>query len=140
MAENVGFKGYWVKDHTLFVAVRDFLPEDPLWRKDRPRLPAMVCLQEENTCTCPFNCMPKLAKRSHWFFQKYPNLEQIFLVFQRKQEKNLQRKQKEIPRYWVVWITSSFDISLQRVNYDGLQLVLRQSEPQFLTLPTSFFF
>ena len=152
---------HWVKNHTVFVGLKDILPEDILWRERNPSVPAMICLQKSMACSCTFNCMPKLAKRCHWFFDKFPELEQLFVLFQRQGESALRRsvgtgnmsreeaslesvqkslKRKSIPRIHSLVIDGDFNLRLVRSNYDGLQLVLGGSRHEAIEVPCDFYY
>jgi len=131
-----------IKNHTLLVGLKDILPEDLLWRKDHPQTPAMICLEEERTCTCNYGCMIKLAQRCHALFSQR-KLTQIFILF-RREEKDLVRRmpKKEIlqsagvkevkttvPRIMAIHVPDDYRLRLLRVNYDGLNLVMQGAEP-----------
>jgi len=131
-----------VKNHTLLVGLKDILPEDILWRKDHPRVPAMICLQEERTCTCPYQCMAKLAQRCHGLFSQY-KLTQIFILFRRDEPDLVRRAPKKdvqrsagvknvktvVPRIMAIHVPDDYDLRLLRVNYDGLNLVMQGADP-----------
>lgn len=137
-----------VKDHTLFVGIKDMIPEDIIWRREHPNVPAMICLQENQACGCTWDCMTKLATRSFFFFRQFPRAVQLFMLFQRTQETALQRnavrvqdlyaaergmkvqeRRTTLPRLQAVHVTSDFKIiRVLRVNYDGLQYLLKDAE------------
>jgi hypothetical protein len=131
-----------VKKHTLLVGLKDILPEDLLWRKDNPRTPAVICLEEEHACTCPYNCMVKLAHRCHALFSQNP-LTQIFILFRREEKDLIRRKPKKeiiksagvagvktkVPRILAIHVPDDYQLRLMRVNYDGLNLVMQGAEP-----------
>ena len=142
-----------INGHSLFIGLKNILPEDILWRKDHPKVPAMVCLQQNNACDCPFNCMTKFAQRVRWLFDQYPEVTQIFVLLQRD-EPNLLRKKppmhqmldmphKEVltsvPRILTIHIPRDFKLRMFRVNYDGLQLDLQQSTRLHISVPFDFF-
>lgn len=79
-----------IEPHTFFVGLKEILPEDVLFRKTNPSVPALICLQEDAACTCPFRCIPKLLSRLLFLFEKL-KVQNIFILFRRK-ENALQRQ------------------------------------------------
>ncbi len=146
------------KGDTLLVGVKDILPEDVLWRRDHPNVPAVVCFEEERACQCPWGCIPKLAQRCHWLFDMFPNARQLLILFKRG-EKDIRRKlpelppidarafpsvsrsmaRQDVPRILVLHVPTDFGIRLFRANYDGLQLVLEASQVCELSPPVGLF-
>lgn len=149
-----------VKKHTALVGIKDFVPEDILWRRDHPRTPSLICFQEDLACECTWNCVPKVAVRAFWLFQHFPDLQQVFIFFQREGEKLRRNRPRveltagmapdyldtykvDVPRIYILHIPRNFDSAprpfrLFMANYDGLQLILKKTEKCFLTPPMSF--
>lgn len=139
--------------HTMLIGLKHILPEDIIWRRTNEMVPAMICLQENNSCDCPFNCMPKLAKRCGYLFDEFRHLHQIIIIFQRE-EKPLNRRQPKkeylsgmgndfevktkVPRLFAVHITTDFNIRVMRSNFDGLQVAMKRTEESQLDVPLSF--
>lgn len=139
-----GCSGYLVNNHTLILGLKDILPEDILWRQKQPKTPAMICLENDQGCDCPWQCIPTLARRSYDLFVKLRHVVQIFVLFQRG-EKPLVRNpptrsvqhaagvrdvETVIPRYWALYITHAPDytVRIMRVNYDSLNLLLETAD------------
>lgn len=139
-------QAHFVQNHTAILGLRDILPEDILWRRENPSLPAMICLQSDHSCSCPFQCMPKLAQRAFRLFQAYPTLDQILVAFKREEKwlerdvekhlsqahdlrrlKNPPQIKNRIPRMFCLHINKSFSLRMFRVNHDALSLFLRNS-------------
>ena len=139
---------------SFLVGAKDLLPEDKLWRRDRPDMPALICLQEDNVCACPWGCIPKLVFRCVVIFQLLAKVEQIVVIFKRE-EKDLHRRQvtlemapdlsvekiaqlnKPAPRIWGLVIPRDFGqraqpYHLTRLNYDGLSLVMKKGKQKKL--------
>lgn len=139
----------FIKKHTVFVGLKHMLVEDVLWRRENPRTPAMICLQQDNACGCPFGCMPKLATRCRWLFDQFPDLEQILILFTRNEPKLRRKKPSrqnmmdmldwdvdtQVPRLLVLHVPRSFAISLRRVNYDGVQICLKNAVSRVVETP-----
>jgi len=140
------------KKHTMMIGLKHILPEDIIWRRDNPRVPSMICLQENNACDCPFNCMPKLAERCHFLFEQFDDLVQILIVFQRE-EKPLERRRPSseylrgvdankvktrVPRLFAVRVSRDFDIRIMRSNFDGLQVAMERTQKDFFEVPLKF--
>jgi hypothetical protein len=139
----------FVGKHTVFVGLKHMLMEDILWRKENPRIPAMICLQEDHSCSCPFNCMTRLAKRCAWIFDQYPKLQQILILFTRNEPKLIRKKPSrlnmmdlldwdvdtKVPRLIVLYVPRSFAISMLRVNYDGVQICLKHAISKIIETP-----
>lgn len=157
---QVSLTGEW-RDHTFIVGLKEIIPEDLLWRVDHPRVPALVCMQDDHVCECPWGCVHLLGSRLAWLFDHYPDVEQILVLFKRD-EKELWRKmsldvsyskvEEEaglrspkviVPRYWVLWVPMGFQnmitpYRLFRGNYDGLCHILRGTRPLRVPTPISF--
>lgn len=146
------FQVHVVNEHSLFVGIKDLMPEDILWRREHPNVPAMICLKEDNACGCNWDCMMKLALRAGFFFKRFPNTVQLFMMFQRTQETPLERaalrvgqlsqqeqkilgrhnrhasqRRTKLPRVWALHITKNFAIRAFRANYDALQYLLKDA-------------
>lgn len=148
-----------VKGKTFIVGIRDFSPEDILWRKENPRVPALICFEEDNSCSCRWNCVHKIVMRCVWLFNAFPELEQVLILFNRE-EKAIKRKiptsfkslgrdlkaddfGESVPRVKVLLIPRDFGEAKEPyrvfpVNYNGLQLVLSTSFVKEIEVPLSF--
>lgn len=149
-----------LEGHTAFFGIKDFLPEDILWRKEHPRTPSLVCLQEDNVCECPWGCVAKLAARCHWLFEKKPNLAQLFLLFNRGEaalrrrvppkeinndltESERQSFKITVPRVFALHVERDFyrakvPFRLFRVNYNSLEILLGQTDRRSVPTPLAF--
>lgn len=152
---------YSVRDHTFFIGLKDILPEDIMWRKEHPRVPSLVCFEEDHACDCPWGCVAKAAARCMWFFARFKKLKQILILFKRE-ERMLLRQQymrvdhlgniredqagvptEKVPRIWALIVPHNFyDASIpyrmSRVNHNGLQLVLKHSDMLQIDVDTNF--
>jgi len=148
-----------VKGHTIIVGIDTILPEDGLWRKENPRTPAMICLEQDNVCGCPMGCIPKLVLRCRSLFEALPSAKQMLILF-RREEALLKRKisaeltadmdkellasiKTEAPRIIALIVHRDFEdrkvpYRLQRVNYDGLKLSLAAGKKVRAEVPMSF--
>ena len=144
------------EEHTIMVGLKDILPEDFLWRKENPRVPAMVCLQQNNACACTFNCMSRFAERCMWLFQRFPEVIHI-LVFFKRSEADLIRNEpqyamlrkelaatgggvldigkKQVPRLWVIRVPQDFQLGMYRINHDGLKVSLKGAIKRSIETP-----
>lgn len=142
------------RDHTYIIALKHILPEDLLWRKENERVPALVCMEDDHACMCPYKCLRKLAVRCFILFEYNPTVEQIIITFKREEkplhrdlsgvtrpytpselQQGFQQPQKAIPRFWLAIIHRDFadrpqPYILRRGNYDAITNVLRTSRPE----------
>jgi len=79
-----------IQGHTYFLGLREIIPEDLMWRRQNSRVPALVCLQKDNSCDCPYGCVKKMSARCIWLFRRRPKLKQIMICIKRE-ESELQR-------------------------------------------------
>ena len=149
-----------VKDHTMLIGANELLPEDALWRKDNPKVPAMICMEVDNVCHCPWGCIPKLVMRCVSIFGSMPNLEQIFILFKREENDlvrygtnpelvkgmdpvSLKKVKKSVPRVRAIWIPRDFGSQpvpyrVMPANYDGLRLSMEQAVKKRAEVPMAF--
>lgn len=155
-----GISFYKVKEHTFIFGLKNILPEDVLWRKQHPRVPSLVCFEEDHVCDCPWGCVGRMAARCMWFFMKFQELKQILVLF-RREESFLKKKRyvrvdsrgnllpdtgvpsEEVPRVWVFHVSRDFSESavpyrMFRANYGGLNLVLERSKLMDVPVDGSF--
>lgn len=149
--------------HTFVIGLKDLLPEDVLWRKEHPRVPAVVCLHEDHVCTCPWNCIVKLSFRCWKLFDCFVPLQQILILYS-MEEPSLKRRKfakvdtfgnvvldaatvpiVEVPRLWALHIERDFMDAKRvapyrqfRVNYSGLQIVLSKMVEERLDVGFDF--
>ena len=146
--------------HSAFFGLREFFPEDILWRRENPRTPAMICLQDDLSCTCPWGCVVKLAVRCSWLFEKLTSIQQVFLLFNRGEKplkrrvppeevnNDLTKKEREsfktvVPRMFALHVERNFHLAtppfrLFRVNYNSLELLLGKSVTRSIETPLAF--
>jgi len=147
-----------VQNHTFLIGLKEVIPEDILWRREHPRVPSLICFEEDRSCVCPWGCVMKFVQRCVWLFRSYPSLKQVFVLFNRE-EKNLRRKYHRrdrmapdlteddfpdtVPRVKLLYIPRDFANLVQpyrlfAANYNGLRLVLSNSEFKEVEVPLSF--
>lgn len=151
-----------IAPHTFFIGLKEILPEDVLFRKANPSVPALICLQEDSACTCPFRCIPKLLARLLFLFERL-HVQNIFVLFRRK-ENALKRQRAllleeapstkeeheareralekvEIPRIWIARFKRSLGAdgsppyTLSRVNLAYLNLFLDRATQTSISIP-----
>jgi hypothetical protein len=139
--------------HTMVIGLKHILPEDILWRREHNSVPAMICFQKNNSCDCPFNCIPRLASRVFFLFENFPDLVQIIVIFKRD-EKPLKRRQPSkdkligmgegfevktvVPRVFALHIDKDFSLRMIRSNYDGLVVATKDAPLETMKVPPSF--
>jgi len=167
VAENTSVPYFLFAKHTMFIGLKYMQPEDILWRRDNPSVPAMVCLQESGSCSCPYQCITQLARRVGTLFSRLPFLKQMFIMFKRPEERNLRRhdltfeesqtairqdlnnvrrrlglptgRRTNLPRFMAIHITSDYSaFRLLRLNYDALQYILANSDKQDVVVGSIF--
>lgn len=139
------------RDHTFILSVWDVLPEDWMWKQNNPRVPTLICFQEDKVCQCPYKCISKLGMRLHILFSLYQQLEQVLILFERDEQDlirnfsmsqpytyeemttlDVRQPKQKVPRHWVLVVQRNFHEQrvpwkLLRGNYDSIQQFLRQA-------------
>lgn len=148
-----------LREHTFLIGLKEIIPEDILWRKEHPRVPSLICFDDERDCGCPWGCVLSFVKRCVWLFRSFPALQQVLVLFNRE-EKNLRRKiptspltvgrdlnpddfGESVPRVKVLYVPSDFSEQIHpyrifRANYNGLQMVLASTEAKEIVVPIGF--
>ena len=152
---------YNIRDHTFLIGLKDFVPEDIWWRKDHPRVPSLICFQEDHACECPHGCIPKMAGRCVWLFKRFNKLKQVLVLFKREEGRfrrpkyvpssldgnidydRLNVPKEDVPRIWVLRVPSNFyelpvPYKMFRANFNGLQVVLNRSKETVVNVDYNF--
>lgn len=148
-----------IKDHSFLIGLKDMIPEDILWRKTHPKLPSLICFDEDHSCACTWACVQKFVLRCVWLFRQFPALQQILVLFNRE-EKDLKRYiptsprtlgrdlqevvfDERVPRVKILHVPRDFGTAprpyrIFPANYNGLQIVLSSAIKKEISVPISF--